>query len=68
MEVMDSMMVSLLALRLTLVSRINDYEDAQNLANALFGLLMLLPQTDAFHMLKNRLQCVPNYMGAQRTE
>lgn len=56
------------ALRLTLVSRTNNYEDAQNLANALFGILMLLPQTDAFNMLKNRLQCVTSYAGVQRTK
>lgn len=24
---------------------------------------MLLPQTEAFNLLKNRLQCVPNYWG-----
>lgn len=54
-----------LALRLTLVSRSNNYEDAQNLAHALFGILMLLPQTEAFNMLKNRLQCVPTYTGGQ---
>ncbi|XP_014085882.1 protein VAC14 homolog isoform X1 [Bactrocera oleae] len=50
-------------LRLTLVSKSNNCADAQHLAHALFGILMLLPQTDAFHLLKNRLQCVPNYWG-----
>lgn len=29
------------------------------LRGALYGLLMLLPQSDAFHTLRNRLQCVP---------
>ncbi|KAM7359395.1 protein VAC14 homolog [Cochliomyia hominivorax] len=53
------------SLRLTLVSKANNCADAQYLAHALFGILMLLPQTDAFHMLKNRLQCVPNYWGQQ---
>lgn len=32
--------------------------DAHNLTQALFGILMLLPQTEAFNLLKNRLQCV----------
>ncbi|XP_017463634.1 PREDICTED: protein VAC14 homolog [Rhagoletis zephyria] len=50
-------------LRLTLVSKANNCADAQHLAHALFGILMLLPQTDAFNLLKNRLQCVPNYWG-----
>ncbi|XP_067619606.1 protein VAC14 homolog [Eurosta solidaginis] len=50
-------------LRLTLVSKSNNCTDAQHLAHALFGILMLLPQTDAFNLLKNRLQCVPNYWG-----
>ncbi|XP_037956925.1 protein VAC14 homolog [Teleopsis dalmanni] len=48
-------------LRLTLVSKSNNCVDAQYLTHALFGILMLLPQTDAFNLLKNRLQCVPNY-------
>ncbi|XP_015918510.1 protein VAC14 homolog [Parasteatoda tepidariorum] len=37
--------------------------DAQQnpyLVKSLYGLLMLLPQSDAFHTLKNRLACVPN--------
>ncbi|XP_026320504.1 protein VAC14 homolog isoform X2 [Hyposmocoma kahamanoa] len=29
------------------------------LRGALYGLLMLLPQSDAFHTLRNRLQCAP---------
>ena len=29
---------------------------------------MLLPQTDAFILLKNRLQCVPNYWGIAMEE
>lgn len=37
--------------------------DAHYLAQALFGILMLLPQTEAFNLLRNRLQCVPNYWG-----
>ncbi|XP_064551155.1 protein VAC14 homolog [Drosophila montana] len=53
------------ALRLTLVSKSNNCADAQYLAHALFGILMLLPQTLAFDTLRNRLQCVPNYWGQQ---
>ncbi|KAE8746685.1 hypothetical protein FOCC_FOCC006668 [Frankliniella occidentalis] len=31
----------------------------QHLVQALYGLLMLLPQTEAFHMLRRRLNCIP---------
>lgn len=51
----------LAALRLTLVSPQNNRANSKHLAQALFGILMLLPQTNAFALLKNRLQCVPNY-------
>ncbi|CAG9137234.1 unnamed protein product [Plutella xylostella] len=33
--------------------------DSGALRGALYGLLMLLPQSDAFHTLRRRLQCVP---------
>lgn len=46
------------ALRLSLVSQ--NTAEAQYLSQALFGILMLLPQTDAFILLKNRLQCIPH--------
>lgn len=49
---------TLSALRLTLISNRNGNADAYNLTQALFGILMLLPQTEAFTLLKNRLQCV----------
>lgn len=49
------------ALRLALISHSNDNADAQHLSRALYGILMLLPQTEAFHLLNNRLKCVPNY-------
>lgn len=32
----------------------------QNLVRALYGLLMLLPQTEAFQTLKTRLNCIPS--------
>jgi vacuole morphology and inheritance protein 14 len=32
----------------------------KNLIRALYGLLMLLPQTDAFQTLKSRLSCIPS--------
>ncbi|XP_062552175.1 protein VAC14 homolog [Armigeres subalbatus] len=51
------------SLRLALVSHTNDNADAQHLSRALYGILMLIPQTEAFHLLRNRLQCVPNYWG-----
>ncbi|EDW81518.1 uncharacterized protein Dwil_GK12108 [Drosophila willistoni] len=55
------------SLRLTLVSKANNCTDAQHLAHALFGILMLLPQTEAFDTLRNRLQCVPNYWNTPIT-
>ncbi len=30
---------------------------------ALYGLLMILPQSEAFRILKQRLDCVPNYFN-----
>ncbi|KAF5301649.1 hypothetical protein FQA39_LY10696 [Lamprigera yunnana] len=32
----------------------------QDLVRALYGLLMLLPQTEAFHTLRTRLACIPS--------
>lgn len=43
---------------MTLISNRNGSVDRANLTQALFGILMLLPQTEAFNLLKNRLQCV----------
>jgi len=34
-------------------------EHRASLLAVLYGLLMIMPQTDAFHMLYRRLQCVP---------
>lgn len=50
---------------MTLISHRNGNADAYNLTQALFGILMLLPQTEAFTLLKNRLQCVPMYWDHQ---
>ncbi|XP_006816625.1 protein VAC14 homolog [Saccoglossus kowalevskii] len=38
-----------------------DVEHNQYLVKSLYGLLMLLPQSSAFTMLRHRLDCVPNY-------
>ncbi|XP_078062625.1 protein VAC14 homolog, partial [Mustelus asterias] len=37
-----------------------DVENNPYLIKALYGLLMLLPQSKAFQLLSHRLQCVPN--------
>ncbi|KAM9780202.1 protein VAC14 homolog [Neosynchiropus ocellatus] len=37
-----------------------DVENNPYLIKALYGLLMLLPQSQAFQLLSNRLRCVPN--------
>jgi hypothetical protein len=40
-----------------------DVENNQTLIRALCGLLMLLPgKTEAFHTLRRRLECVPNFI------
>lgn len=45
-------------MRLALIpSNGRDGSDSHNLTQALFGILMLLPQTEAFTLLKNRLEC-----------
>lgn len=40
-----------------------EVERNQYLVRALYGLLMILPQSDAFITLKQRLDCVPNYFN-----
>ena len=42
-------------LRIDLLDNKNIY-----LIKSLYGLMMLLPQTKAFNILRKRLQCVPN--------
>lgn len=37
-----------------------DVKNNPYLIKALYGLLMLLPQSSAFELLSHRLQCVPN--------
>lgn len=37
-----------------------DVKNNPYLIKALYGLLMLLPQSSAFQLLSRRLQCVPN--------
>lgn len=37
-----------------------DVKNNPYLIKALYGLLMLLPQSSAFQLLSHRLQCVPN--------
>lgn len=38
-----------------------DFQQNPYLVKSLYGLLMLLPQSSAFHTLRNRLECVPNF-------
>ncbi|KAL0278812.1 UNVERIFIED_CONTAM: hypothetical protein PYX00_000512 [Menopon gallinae] len=38
-----------------------DVPHNQSLVQALYGLLMLLPQTEAFQALRNRLDCIPSF-------
>ncbi|XP_029641342.2 protein VAC14 homolog [Octopus sinensis] len=36
-------------------------ENNQYLVKSLYGILMLLPQSEAFRILQARLQCIPNF-------
>uniref|UniRef100_A0A8C2T4A3 Protein VAC14 homolog n=1 Tax=Coturnix japonica TaxID=93934 RepID=A0A8C2T4A3_COTJA len=45
-----------------------DVKNNPYLIKALYGLLMLLPQSSAFQLLSHRLQCVPNPELMQRLE
>lgn len=39
----------------------------QYLIQALYGLLMIMPQSDAFHILRHRLKCVPHLrLGSEK--
>ena len=58
-EILLKIDCSFLDLRLALL----DVENNQTLIRALCGLLMLLPgKTEAFHILRRRLECVPNFI------
>ena len=55
MQLIESSIFAYLRLHLLQVER-NQY-----LVRALYGLLMILPQSESFMTLKQRLDCVPNY-------
>lgn len=38
-----------------------DVQHNQDLIRSLYGLLMLLPQSEAFKLLRFRLDCIPHY-------
>lgn len=39
----------------------------QYLIQVLYGLLMIMPQSEAFHLLRHRLKCVPHLrMGSEK--
>ncbi len=54
-QLIESSIFAYLRLHLLQVER-NQY-----LVRALYGLLMILPQSESFLLLKQRLDCVPNY-------
>lgn len=41
-----------------------DVQNNQDLIKSLYGLLMLLPQSEAFKLLRYRLDCIPHYQLA----
>ena len=41
-----------------------DEASSQDLIKSLYGLLMLLPQAEPFTLLRNRLNCIPQYQLA----
>lgn len=51
------MLCSVTDLRLQLL----DVQHNQDLIRSLYGLLMLLPQSEAFKLLRFRLDCIPHY-------
>lgn len=56
LQIFNSLVTFIADLRLELLEVPCD----QDLVSALYGLLMLLPQTDAFHTLRARLACIPS--------
>ncbi|KAL4234817.1 PtdIns(3 5)P(2) sythesis regulation factor [Mactra antiquata] len=45
-----------------------DSSNSQDLIKSLYGLLMLLPQAEPFTLLRNRLNCIPNFQMAALAE
>lgn len=45
-----------------------DVHNNQDLIKSLYGLLMLLPQSEAFKLLRYRLDCIPHYQLATLTD
>ncbi|KAL5021785.1 hypothetical protein ScPMuIL_000940 [Solemya velum] len=45
-----------------------DVHNNQDLIKSLYGLLMLLPQSEAFKLLRYRLDCIPHYQLATITD
>ncbi|XP_046552711.1 protein VAC14 homolog isoform X1 [Haliotis rubra] len=44
-----------------------DVENNEDLIKSLYGLLMLLPQSEAFKLLRYRLECIPHYHFHDKT-
>ncbi|CAG0898988.1 unnamed protein product [Darwinula stevensoni] len=47
---------------------LEETDAGRHLVSALYGLLMLLPQTEAFHALRRRLECIPRPHGPSRLD
>ena len=45
-----------------------DVQNNQDLIKSLYGLLMLLPQSEAFKLLRYRLDCIPHYQLAMMND
>jgi len=45
---------------------LNNDGHSHDLTNSLYGLLMLLPQSEAFKLVKNRLACVPHIQKGEK--
>jgi len=58
----SKLLYSYIALDLRL--QLLDVQTHQDLIKSLYGLLMLLPQSEAFKLLRYRLDCIPHYQLA----
>ena len=69
-QLLESPIFTFVRMEVSLVSRCHDVtrcdrvmsqllDGDHELLSAMYGLLMLLPQSDAFHLVKGRLACVP---------
>lgn len=61
-ELLDNVIINVMLCSVTdLRLQLLDVQHNQDLIRSLYGLLMLLPQSEAFKLLRFRLDCIPHY-------